>query len=120
MNKARWTKEILFCICLALLLAGCGGQKQTEAGSKPVQQEKQGRRLRAILALGSQDIGDAAKLTPLDAGVEILGCSSDHTVVDITDFPGTLSYGDTLSFAMGYSAMLYAFSGKHVSIRFTE
>ena len=42
MNKARWTKEILFCICLALLLAGCGGQKQTEAGSKPVQQEKQG------------------------------------------------------------------------------
>ena len=42
MNKARWTKEILFCIGLALLLAGCGGQKQTEAGSKPVQQEKQG------------------------------------------------------------------------------
>ncbi len=90
------------------------------AGSEITQQEKQGRRLRAILALGSQDIGDAAKLTPLDAGVEILGCSSDHTVVDITDFPGTLAFGDTLSFAMGYSAMLYAFSGKHVSIRFTE
>lgn len=87
------------------------------AGAGITRQEDRGLRLRAILALGSQDIGDAAMLTPLDEGVEIVGCSSDHTVVDVTDHPGALSYGDTLSFAMGYSPMLYAFSGKHVSLR---
>jgi len=90
------------------------------AGSGITQREDRGRRLRAILALGSQDVGDATKLTPLDEGVEILGCSSDHTVVDVTDYPGTLAYGDTLSFAMGYSAMLYALSGKHVAVRYTN
>ncbi len=88
------------------------------AGSSLPRQESRGRRLRAVLALGSQDIGDAAKLTPLDEGVEILGCSSDHTVVDVTDHPGRLVYGDTLSFALGYSPMLYALSGKHVSVRY--
>ena len=87
------------------------------AGSGIAQPQKHDRRLRAVLAVGSQDIGDAARLTPLDEGVEIIGCSSDHTVVDVTEHPGTLAFGDTLSFAMAYSAMLYAFSGKHVSIR---
>ena len=90
------------------------------AGAGVRKQENRGRRLRAILALGSQDIGDASMLTPLDEGVQILGCSSDHTVVDVTDCPVSPGYGSLLSFAMGYSAMLYAFSGKHVSIRFTE
>ena len=88
------------------------------AGTRIAQKGKPGRRLRAILALGSQDIGDAANLTPLDKGVEVLGCSSDHTVLDVTEYPGTLSYGDTLSFAMGYSSMLFALSGKHVSVRY--
>ena len=87
------------------------------AGAGVAQQKKRGRRLRAVLALGSQDIGSAAALTPLDEGVEVLGCSSDHTVVDVTDCPRAFAFGDTLSFAMGYSAMLYAFSGRHVSIR---
>lgn len=88
------------------------------AGSGLTQPASEGRRLRAVLALGSQDIGDAAWLTPMDDGVKILGCSSDHTVVDVTDHPGAHAYGDTLSFAMGYSAMLHAFSGKHISFRF--
>ena len=42
MKKTRRTTGILLCICLVLLLAGCGGQKQTKEDSKPVQQEKQG------------------------------------------------------------------------------
>ena len=90
------------------------------AGTGISQKEDRGRRLRAILAIGSQDVGDATKLTPLEPGVEILGCSSDHTVVDVTDYSGALAYGDTLSFAMGYSAMLYALSGKHVSVRYRD
>lgn len=85
-----------------------------------VSREDRGRRLRAVLALGSQDIGEGGSLTPLERGVEVVGCSSDHTVVDVTDYDGTLAYGDTLRFAMSYSPMLHAFSGRHVSVRCME
>ena len=77
-----------------------------------------GRRLRAILALGSQDIGDAATLIPLDSGVQIVGCSSDHTIVDVTDSKITRKSGDTLTFKVRYANMLYAFSGDHVCIAY--
>ena len=78
--------------------------------------EDKGRRLRAILAVGSQDIGDAATLIPLDDGVQVIGCSSDHTIVDVTDACLKLKTGDTLTFKVRYANMLYAFSGKHIAI----
>ena len=87
------------------------------AGQSVIREDK-GRRLRAILALGSQDVGDAATLIPLDKGVEIVGCSSDHTIVDITDSEIPRRSGDTLSFKVRYANMLYAFSGKHVDIAY--
>ena len=89
------------------------------AGQSVVREDK-GRRLRAILALGSQDVGDAATLIPLDSGVEIVGCSSDHTIVDVTDSKVTRKSGDTLSFKVRYANMLYAFSGDHVSIAYHQ
>lgn len=85
-----------------------------------VEQVDRGRRLRAILALGSQDVGDVRTLMPLDAGVEVVGCSSDHTIVDVTDCPVPPRYGDVLSFRAGYSPMLYAFTGSHVTPVYTE
>ena len=87
------------------------------AGERVVREDK-GRRLRAILALGSQDVGDATTLIPEEAGVEIVGCSSDHTVVDVTDTGKTWRSGDTLTFRMRYAHVLYAFSGDHVAIEY--
>ena len=84
-----------------------------------VKQEDKGRRLRAILAVGSQDIASAGELIPMEEGVSVVGCSSDHTIVDITD-ARPLKSGDVLQFRVRYVNMLYAFTGKHVSIRFTE
>jgi predicted amino acid racemase len=89
------------------------------AGETVVREDK-GRRLRAILALGSQDIGDAATLLPMDSGVEIVGCSSDHTIVDLTDSVLPRKSGDTLSFKVRYANMLYAFSGNHVDIAYHD
>ena len=89
------------------------------AGQSVVREDK-GRRLRAILALGSQDIGDAATLIPQDRGVEIVGCSSDHTIVDVTDSETVRKSGDTLSFKVRYANMLYAFSGDHVDIAYQD
>ena len=85
------------------------------AGETVVREDK-GRRIRAILALGSQDISNASTLIPVDSGVEIVGCSSDHTIVDVTDCGRTLRSGDTLTFQVRYANMLYAFSGDHVQI----
>ena len=96
-----------------------GGSHQNWAG-ETVTREDKGRRLRAILALGSQDIGDAATLLPMDSGVEIVGCSSDHTIVDLTDSVLPRKSGDTLSFKVRYANMLYAFSGNHVDIAYHD
>ena len=84
-----------------------------------VKQENKGRRLRAILAVGSQDIASAQDLIPLDEGVTVVGCSSDHTIVDVTD-ARKLKSGDVLHFRVRYANMLYAFSGKHVKIEYVE
>ena len=83
-----------------------------------ITREDKGRRLRAILALGSQDVGDAATLIPELPGVEIVGCSSDHTIVDVTDSGRAWKSGDTLTFRIRYSNMLYAFTGDHVTVAY--
>ena len=74
-----------------------------------------GRRLRAILAIGGQDIGDYTNLIPTDSEIELVGGSSDHTIVDLTDSKKEWHTGEVVTFAVKYAAMLYAFSGKHVS-----
>ena len=57
---------------------------------------------------------------PMEEGVTVIGSSSDHTIVDVTDSPKKWKSGDTMTFRVQYGAMLYAFTGKHVAINFTE
>ena len=94
------------------------GQSTKNWAGETVQREDKGRRLRAILALGSQDVADATTLIPTDEGVEIVGCSSDHTIVDVTDCGKPLRSGDTLTFKVRYANMLYAFTGDHVTVTY--
>ena len=89
------------------------------AGETVVREDK-GRRMQAILALGSQDVADAATLIPEEEGITILGCSSDHTIVDVTDSGKAWKTGDTLTFKVRYANMLYAFSGGHVTATYTQ
>ena len=93
------------------------GSTKNWAGQEVVREDK-GRRLRAILAIGSQDVGDAATMIPLDEGVEMVGCSSDHTIVDVTDTGREWKSGDTLTFKVRYANMLYAFTGDHVNVEY--
>ncbi len=58
---------------------------QDAYGNRPTFDDR-GERRRAILALGRQDVM-AEWITPLDAGVEILGASSDHLIVDVEAMP---------------------------------
>jgi len=94
-----------------------GHSTKNWAGEAVVREDK-GRCFRAILALGSQDVGDASTLIPVDNGVELVGCSSDHTIVDVTDSGKIWRSGDTLTFKVRYANMLYAFTGNHVNIEY--
>ena len=94
------------------------GESTKNWAGQVVQQVDKGRRLRAILAVGSQDISDAKTLIPEEEGVEIIGGSSDHTIVDVSDSPKTWKSGDIMSFKVRYSNMLFAFTGKHITIEY--
>ncbi|RQD78351.1 MAG: alanine/ornithine racemase family PLP-dependent enzyme, partial [Halanaerobium sp. MSAO_Bac5] len=72
-----------------------------------------GLRKRAIAAVGKQDI-DYHGLYPLDKGIEVLGASSDHLILDLTDLKKELAVGDIITFKMNYSAMLRAMTSAYV------
>ena len=72
-----------------------------------------GFRQRAIAAVGKQDI-DYHGLYPLDKGIEVLGASSDHLIMDVTDLKRKIEVGDILTFKMNYSAMLRAMTSSYV------
>ncbi len=83
-----------------------------------IEREDRGTRTRAIIALGSQDIGDCKQLIPLHEGIEIIAGSSDHIVIDVTDSSRKWQPGDTMDFSLYYMALLYCFSTKNVAIEY--
>jgi len=78
-----------------------------------------GLRQRAILAVGKQDI-DYNGLYPELNGVEVLGCSSDHLITDVTEVKENLEVGDILTFKINYSAMLRAMTSRYVTKNYIE
>lgn len=102
--------------CLRKPSVPWGTCAQDAFGGRPVF-EDHGERLRAILAMGRQDaVPDA--LVPVDAGVKVLGASSDHLVLDVEDLPVPPRPGDAIAFVPGYSATLAAFTSPYVAKRF--
>lgn len=75
-------------------------------GNRPEYTDR-GMRKRAILAVGNKDFGDATKLRPRYEGVEIIGSSSDHLILDVDDYKGDIKVGDVLEFDTFYAAMLF-------------
>jgi arginase family enzyme len=69
--------------------------------------------LRAIANLGREDVLIDG-LTPVQQGVRILGASSDHLVMDVTDARPPLSVGDRVAFRMDYGAMLAVMTSEYV------
>jgi len=89
-----------------------GKQGFTFSGEK-IEFKNNGIAKRAILAIGSQDI-DHSSLSCETAGVEILGSSSDHLLVNLSNCKKNLSYGDILSFKIGYASLLRAMTSAYV------
>jgi predicted amino acid racemase len=95
------------------------GKAGFDAFGNPGVFEDRGERLRGIIAIGRQDV-NILGLTPLLKGVEILGASSDHLILDLESVKESkeLQLGSVLKFAVDYSAMLALFTSKYVKIDF--
>jgi 4-hydroxy-tetrahydrodipicolinate reductase len=85
---------------------------QDAFGAKPVF-ANHGTRLRAILNAGREDV-DVAGLTPIAPGMKVLGASSDHLLVDVSDAECPVGLGNELSFQLNYAALLVAMSSEYV------
>lgn len=81
-------------------------------GAKPHFDDR-GIRRRAILAVGRQDV-DWQDMRPRRRGIEVLGASSDHLVIDVTDASPQVCVGDEISFDLGYACLLRASTSHYV------
>lgn len=81
-------------------------------GEKPVFTDR-GIRKRAILASGRQDI-KADGLKPRDIDAIILGASSDHLIIDVSDCKKEYKTGDIMEFDLSYGALLAACTSEYV------
>ncbi|ADL13222.1 alanine racemase [Acetohalobium arabaticum] len=78
---------------------------------------KTGVRRRAILGIGRQDI-KMKGLTPLAEDIEIEEASSDHLIIDVTDYEAGIEVGDILKFKLNYGALLNAATSQYVDISY--
>lgn len=81
-------------------------------GNKP-EFEDLGRRRRAIIALGKQDVR-LDGLQPLDKNIKIMGGSSDHIILDITDSKNHFDIGGEVEFTLLYPTLLSAITSPYV------
>lgn len=89
------------------------GQKGQDAFGNFPQFADKGLRNRIICNLGRQDVNPEG-LTPLDEGADILGASSDHLIVDVTDCSRKFEVGDEIAFYPSYGALLALITSDYV------
>ncbi len=77
-----------------------------------------GIRKRALLGIGKVDYGSIDEIFPKDKGIEVIGASSDHTILDIEDAERDLKPGDIVSFGINYASIVYLTNCKNVQIVF--
>jgi len=78
-----------------------------------------GIRKRTIVAVGRQDIKMDA-MDPKDEKMKILGASSDHLILDITECEYDYRVGDIVEFDVKYGCLLQAMTSAYVSKYYIE
>lgn len=80
--------------------------------------ESLGDQIRGICKIGRQDtVADG--LTPRDGDIKIIGASSDHLIVDLTN-AREYHVGDVLEFTPDYGALLRAYTSPYVARGYIE
>ena len=65
-----------------------------------------------------QDYGSIDEIFPKDKGIEVIGASSDHTILDIEDAERKLEPGDIVSFGINYASIVYLTNCRNVQMIF--
>ncbi|MEM0138456.1 MAG: alanine/ornithine racemase family PLP-dependent enzyme [Thermoplasmatales archaeon] len=87
-------------------------------GNVPIVEDR-GSRLRAIVAIGKQDV-EIGSLKPVDPGIEVLGGSGDHLILDIQDSEFRYESGSIVEFVPGYQSVLRLMLSPSVRKEFRE
>lgn len=93
------------------------GEIGMDAFGKAPQFVDKGIRKRAICAVGKQDV-DLADIIPIDHWVDILGGSSDHLIIDVTDSKTIYKVGDIMTFKLTYGSILSLMTSEYVDIQY--
>ncbi|MFW6319159.1 MAG: ornithine racemase Orr [Bacillota bacterium] len=81
-------------------------------GNKPSFKDY-GLMTRGILAIGKQDV-DYHQLIPEDDDIRLIGSSSDHIIVDLTNTKKDYKLGDIIRFKLSYGSVLSLMTSKYV------
>jgi len=84
-------------------------------GNRPVYEDR-GVRKRALLGLGKLDFAFSDKIFPREKGIEVLGASSDHTILDIEEAEREIKIGDVVELDVCYASLLYATNSENVKL----
>lgn len=82
-------------------------------GQKP-EFEDLGLRKRAIISIGRQDV-NIDGISPIDENIFILGASSDHLILDVTDAAYDLKVGDIIPFRLNYQGLLFLNNSSYIN-----
>lgn len=75
-----------------------------------------GIRKRALLAMGKVDYAFPESIFPRLKGVEVLGASSDHTILDVEDAEQEIKVGDILEFDLSYATIVFVTNAQSVRV----
>lgn len=89
------------------------GEVGKDAFGKVPHYEDRGIMKRAIIGIGKQDI-ELDSMEPFDTDIEIMGGSSDHIILDLTNSKKEYKVGDIIEFKLGYGGMLKTATSPYV------
>lgn len=78
--------------------------------------EDRGIRKRALLATGKLDYALNDKIFPKMKGIELIGASSDHAILDIEDCEEEIKLGDIIEFNLSYPSLMYLTNSRYINI----
>lgn len=76
--------------------------------------EDRGIRKRALVGIGRVDYGSPEDLVCKDDKIEVIGASSDHTILDVED-AADIRVGDTVDFKVCYANLVYLTSSDNIN-----
>lgn len=84
-------------------------------GMQPTYEDR-GIRKRALLATGKLDYALSDKIFPRAEGVEVIGDSSDHCILDVEECSNAPEVGDVLEFDLSYPSLMYLSNSRYINI----